>query len=127
MARHFEGINGVSSDFLKVLLQLKTITKKETHVATLAIVSDTSKSGEGLYTCQIIPTLNDENDKMISVYCVEGLTLQENDVVLILFLDNNFVQNLKQIRRGQKISKLQSQSETHSESYGIIINKVQIS
>lgn len=122
MADHNQaGLNGTSSDFLKVLLALEAKTMRDLHVASIAKVVDATTEP---YTCQLIPTFKDEKEKNIFAYCLEGITLENNDWVLILFTDRNFIRNLKQARLNQNISNIESQSELHSQTYGIIIGKI---
>ena len=121
MPEKFAGPQGNSSDFLKVLLALEAKTMRDTHVATIAKIVEL---GTTTHRCVVIPTLKDESEKFIYAYYLEDITLNVDDVVLILFTDRNFTQNLRQIDYNQKLSLLDSQSELHSQSYGIIIGKL---
>lgn len=115
------GIQGfASSDFIKVLLKLEEKTMKDLHVASVGKVVDANEP----YICQLIPTFNNEKEKNVQCYCLEGITPEVDDWVLILFTDRNFIRNLKQARNNQSISQIESQSELHSQSYGIIIGKI---
>lgn len=121
MPEKFKGPQGNSSDFLKVLLAVKDKAMRDTHVATIAKVIEL---GDMTHRCSIIPTLKDESEKFVQAYYLEGLELDVDDIVLILFTDRNFTQNLRQLHYNQKLSPLEGQSELHSQSYGIIIGKV---
>ena len=49
------------------------------------------------------------------------IEVKPNDVVVILFMDRNFIQNLKQIKGNQKLTSLQQNIDLHSDKFGIII------
>lgn len=118
---NFTGLQGNSSDFLKVLLKLYEKVMKELHVASVAKVID--NNGD-IYGCQLIPTFNNEPEKVVQAYCLENVEPSVDDWVLIVFTDRNFIKNLKQAKNNQNISAIESQSELHSQTYGIIIGKI---
>jgi hypothetical protein len=121
----FEGLQGNSSDFLKVLLALKKNIMRDLHVGTLATVVGINQT-DLTFSVKPFPLLNEESEKAISCISLQNLVseLAEGDVVLVNFLDRDFIQALKQIKLGQKPSAISKSSETHSESYGIIIGIV---
>jgi len=113
--------NVVTSDFLRVLLTLKQNIFRDLHVATVGIVTSSTLLEEGVttYTCNEMC-----NSKMqIDCYALEGLTLTQNDVVLILFVDNDFRQNYKRLKLGQQTIDMETKN-LHAMSYGIIIGKL---
>lgn len=112
--------NVVSSDFLRVLLTLKQNVMQDLHVATVAKITSIIQGEEVTsYTCNEIC-----NSKMqIDCYALDGLTLAQGDVVLILFVDNDFRQNYKRIKLGQVPQDMQT-TNLHTMSYGIIIGKL---
>lgn len=118
MSQKYQGTNNTSSDFLKVLLALKKNVFKDLKVAGLAQVKSIK---DDIFTVQPFPILSNELDKNIQCIAVSNLWVKEGDVVLLLYTDRNFIQNLKQVKLGQKLTPLKSDAELHSEKYGIII------
>lgn len=119
----YAGTQIVSSDFLRVLLTLKKNIMRDLKVATLGIVKGVDDVNQQV-TVQTFPLIENEMTKNIS--CVNGCpdTLQEKDIVLVLFLDRNFIQNLKQAKKNQARTELKENNDLHSEKYGIVISKI---
>lgn len=119
----FLGTKMVSSDFLRVLLALKENIMKDLKVATLAIVKSIDEKTQ---TCIVEPFPLLENEKNKNINCIINNSddLSIKDIVLVIFLDRNFLQNLGQIKNQQEKTNLKRNTELHSEKYGIIISKI---
>lgn len=113
----FTGPSSVTTDLLRVLLTLKENIFKDLKVATLAKVNSFDEEN---HSCVVtpFPLFEDEQQKTIS--CLNFLSVNTDDVVLILFLDRNFIQNLKQYLSQQQLSYLKDKT-LHSEKFGIVI------
>lgn len=110
------GNNVVSSDFLRVLLALKKNTMKDSNVADVAVVSSILSDK---ITCTLL-----SNSKAF-IYCekLQDLNVQVNDVVLIVFTNTDFRQNLNRIKNNQQ--PIDNSNEVlHSLNYGIIVGLV---
>lgn len=106
-------------DDLEVLLTLKRNIFKNLKVASLAQVKEV---GETTIKVSLFPVYSDESELTVDCYKLNNLELSKEDVVLVLFLDKNFIQNLKQIKNNQNKTNLDSNNiELHSLKYGIII------
>ena len=105
-----------SSDFLQVLLALKGNIMRDLNVADIAIVD----KDDGPIRCKLL------NNEEIKIECekLKGLTIAKDDLVLVLFTNSDFRNNLKQIRNNQKPQKTSSQS-LHNKNYGVIIGIIE--
>lgn len=119
-----DNINQFEDDFLEVLLVLKANIFRELNVATLGIVKEIK---DNTYVVNPFPTLNTENKETnIEVIKVSNVEININDVVVILFMDRNFIQNLNQLKNNQKLSQLSKNVVLHSKNFGIIIGKISL-
>lgn len=106
----------VTSDFLRVLLALKENIMKDLHVAEICKVTSVSDN-------QII--VNPINNLDFKIFCIslENIQVNINDIVIVLFTNNDFRKNLKRLK-----SNLNPQKDNtitlHSLEYGIIIAKL---
>ena len=117
----FNSINGNSSDFFKVLLALKANTMRDIHVATLGQVISYDSTSK-VATVKPFPLVQKEAEKLITCYTTKDVAT--NDIVVVLFTDRDFIQNLKQLKAGQQTSSINDISDLHSERYGIIIGTI---
>ena len=108
------GNKNVSSDFLRVLLALKSNVMKDLNVAELAIVNQIKND---TYYCSLI------NSSNITLNCIKlkNLQVQENDIVLVIFTNTDFRQNLKRIKSNQKTIDNVTNENLHNKSYAIIV------
>lgn len=105
------GNNTTQYDIISILLMVKSNIMKDTHVSDVAIVKST---GDKLL-CELLVT-----GETIECYCLSNLTVHEDDVVLLIFTDNDFRQNLFRLRNNQALQYTEGKS-LHSRSCGIII------
>ncbi len=104
---------------LQVLLSLKRNIMRELNVGSLGEVE---KIDNDIITVNLFPAYEETNELKIQCYKLKDLEIKEKDVVVILFLDLNFKQNLLQTRSNQIRSKLsKNNKEYHSKKFGIII------
>ena len=104
-----------SNDFLQLLLAVKRNTMKDTHVATLCVVSsidNTTKTAK----CR---RLNERNIDLICIVPYD-MTLQQGDVVCVIFTDDDVRINLSKIQNGSSYSDVDT-ANLHSLDCGIII------
>lgn len=149
----FGGLDSNQSGSLSTLTQLRKYILPMINVGTLGKVVTVDKI-KGIINVKPFPLLDSENQKNINCQCLcyrdikkvdvncpalggntedvniewEWKSLIEqievNDIVCIVFMDRNFVQNLKQSKLGSKLSNLNDEQKYHSDSYGIIIGIV---
>ena len=111
-----KGLN--KNDDLEVLLALKRNIFRELKVASLGQVKEIGET----YKVVLFPTYSDELEITIECFKLKNLELTTGDVVLVLFLDRNFIQNFKQIKNNQEKTKLDKKNvELHSQKYAIIV------
>lgn len=110
------GNNTVSSDFLRVLLALKSNIMKDCNVSEVCIVN---AKEDDVYLCSPI------NDRKTTVYChtLQNLDLRINDIVLVIFTNTDFRQNLKRFKANQQFVDISNDS-THSLNHGIVIGLI---
>lgn len=109
------------NDLLTVLLTVKSNILRDLKVASLGVVKEIEDNN---YIVKLFPLLQNENDKTILCFKLKDITIVKDDIVLILFTDRNFIQNLKQIKLNQTLTKLTENYDLHSHNYGIIIGKL---
>lgn len=120
MANDFrqEGYSFYEDDLMAVCTELKANIFRNLKVATLGKVISINNN---IIKCKPFPLIENETEKIIDCYSLNHLNLQKNDIVLILFIDRNFIQNLKQIKNDQKLTRLQQNVDLHSDKFGIVI------
>ena len=110
------GNNVISSDFLRVLLALKQNTMRDNNVAEVAQVT---KVASDTFICTLLANAN----TYVNCVKLQNLDIKKDDVVLIVFTNKDFRQNLSRIKNNQK--PIDNQAETlHSLSYGIVVGLV---
>lgn len=120
MAEPHSGRDTNDSDLMEVLMALKANIMRDLHVGTFAIVKKVDP-----VQVEFFPKIDGEEDKLVEVEC----TIQEvyvNDVVYVVFADRNFLPALRRLKKGQKMTTMQNDSDLHSEKYGIAIAKLSI-
>lgn len=115
-----QGNRGISkNDDLEVLLALKRNILRDLKVASLGIVKSIK---DNIIKVNLFPTYTNESEITIDCYCLKNLEVNKDNVVLVLFLDRNFIQNLNQKNNNQQLTKIDSKNiELHSLKYGVII------
>lgn len=123
----------VGSDFLRVLMALKTNIMKDINVCDIAIVK--SISDEGVY-CTMLnnsqttvlakvmsPLKTESNEETNTTDTTDSTTepqLQVNDIVVVLYTNTDFRQNLAKLSAGESTYDVDSTTR-HSKSFGVII------
>lgn len=110
------GNNVISSDFLRVLEALKGNINRNLNVAELAIIK--SKNEDGSYICSLLNSPN----TMLTSYSISNDEFSENEIVIILFINSDFRNNLKKYFSGQETQEV-LEKIYHSKDYGIILSK----
>lgn len=115
-----QGNRGISkNDDLEVLLALKRNILRDLKVASLGIVKSIK---DNIIKVNLFPTYTNESEITIDCYCLKSLEVNKDNVVLVLFLDRNFIQNLNQKNNNQQLTKIDSKNiELHSLKYGVVI------
>lgn len=115
-----QGNRGISkNDDLEVLLALKRNILRDLKVASLGIVKSIK---DNIIKVNLFPTYTKESEITIDCYCLKNLEVNKDNVVLVLFLDRNFIQNLNQKNNNQQFTKIDSKNiELHSLKYGVVI------
>ena len=111
-----------ASTLLDVLLILKDATKMDTHVATLAYVDSIYKPFNGVYSivkCRPIPLISEQTEYYNYAYLLnDGSDLSKNQIVMIVYMDNNFINSLDSITMKQTRTR---DLDCHSLTYGVIV------
>ena len=115
-----QGYRGISkNDDLEVLLALKRNILRDLKVASLGIVKSIK---DNIIKVNLFPTYTNESEITIDCYCLKNLEVNKDNVVLVLFLDRNFIQNLNQKNNNQQLTNIDSKNiELHSLKYGVVI------
>lgn len=118
----YRGIKTNQNDELEVLLALKRNIMNEFKTSSLGVVREV---GESKYKVALFPTYSNEVEITIDCFKLSNVVITKGDVVLVIFTDRNFIQNLNQLRNAQKITKLDYNNvELHTYKYAIIIGKI---
>lgn len=116
----------VSSDFLKVLLALKSNIMKDLHVATICKVNSIKvirdANNQALYTLYDCISINNANCFFIC-FALKDLDISINSYALVLFCDEDNLINYKRIKTNELIKDVTSENK-HSYSYGVIIGLI---
>lgn len=112
-------MNTGSTDFLKVLLALKTNIFRDLHVADIA--KATGRNADGSWTCTTL-----SNNSTIIAYPLESLAIAAGDLVCILFCDMTFADNVKLVTSGKLPKKVDDDNALHQMSTGVIIGRIWI-
>lgn len=133
LSRYFE------SQFTNIndlLISLKDTIGKDMKVASFAVVKSYNEK-EDIWSVTPFPLVKGESTK--NVQCTAALTTickinseeieitevcTVKDIVLILYCDRNFKQNLKQAKNKTTLTALNENSDLHSDKYGVIIKVV---
>lgn len=113
-----------AKSLLDVLLILKQKTMLDTHVATLAYLDNNVKTFNGKYgvwICRPFPLDENQNEYNIHAYYFssEGDNFVKDKIVLIVFTDRNFINNLESVTN---VPKETNDVLLHSLKYGIIVS-----
>ena len=104
-----------------VLDALKANIMRVLHCGSIGIITEIKQS---TIMCKLLPTSKGCTNNIVECYYVEPFTpYQVGDEVIILFMDDDFRTNQKQLDNNMNLSELLETSEKHSSSYGIIICK----
>lgn len=115
----YETINTEQPDLLSVLLALKENIMIELNVATIGKV----RSIEGQTAkVQLYPAIKNEQPQTIYSIISSNLDVNVNDIVVVLYLDRNFISALKKLKQNQNPSSISDDVILHSKEYGIIIS-----
>jgi len=118
-----------AATLLDVLLILKDKIALDIHVATMAYVvehtqkiknDDETTNKYGIIRCKPFPLDAKQEEYIIEAYYFteDGDDLQENNIVIILFMDRNFINDLKAIdNRPRQTNDLM----LHTIKYGVIM------
>lgn len=111
-----------ATTLLDVLLILKKVTMLDTHVATLAYVTEEEakwNGNHGTIKCKPFPLNKEQEEYTIQAYYFnQNSSFNEGDIVVILFMDRNFINNLSAVDKKPKQTK---DLTTHTYKFGIVI------
>ena len=110
-------INGLG----KVLDALKNNIMRNTHVATFGIVKETN---DDVAYVEFLPIIDKNNTTNVMCFNASPFALEVNDLVIVIFMDRNYRQNVKQYLADKALSELNIGDILHSMEYGVIISKV---
>lgn len=109
--------DNIDSSFLEVLLELKRAIMSQLNVASLGLVR---KVNSDSILVSLFPINTDEEDKPIECQS-PSFTPNVGDIVLILFLDKNFITNLRRMQRHDNTILKVNDIKFHTKDYGIAI------
>lgn len=110
------GNKSLENDLLQVFLVAEKKTMKDLNVAEVAIVN---KIDNNKYRC----TLINNSKTVLDCYCMDGVNVQEKDVVVVLFTNTDFRTNFKRLLSEAEVQNIESK-EYHSKNFAIIIGKL---
>lgn len=106
---------------LEVLLALKENIFKTLKVGSFGQVKSIDEENS-IAEVVLFPSYKNEIEVTIFATISTSISVKELDVVVVLFLDNNFKQSLKQTLKEQRRTGLDTKEITlHSINYGVII------
>lgn len=113
-----------AKSLLDVLLILKEVTMRDTHVATLAYLDSNLSSFNGKYgiwNCRPFPLYEGQDEYTIQGYyfSADGDNFTPNTIILIVFTDKNFINNLQVIENKPQQTK---DVNLHLLKYGVIVS-----
>lgn len=115
--------NQNSGDLLRILLALEKKIMRELKVASLAKVKQINNDNRVMV--EKFPLTEDESPVLNECYNnVKDLKI--DDIVIVLYMDRNFIQNLNQLKNNQNLTNSNKKDELHSNKYGIIISKLNL-
>ena len=106
------GRNSVSSDILEILLVLKENVMLSTNVAEVCKVIETSND---TIKCSILT-----NEEIITCVKLMNLEIAKNDIVLVIFTDSDFRQNLRKTKLGKMTTKTETKVR-HTRDFGVVV------
>lgn len=115
---------GQAKNLLDVLLILKDKTMQDTHVATLAYLEENIEKFNdkyGIWRCRPFPLETGQEAYSIQSYYFskDGDDFKPDSIVVILFTDSNFINNLNSINT---VPKPTNDTILHSIKYGVIVS-----
>lgn len=133
----YEGTKSTQGGLYDVIMALKQNIMKSLNVATLAQVQSIDEQNQ-IIKVKPFPLIEGESEKfiecyscMIPIYDNKSITwisllgqLNKKDVVLVVFLNRNSSQNLRQIKKSLNLTTLKENSELHSDKFGVIVGIV---
>lgn len=86
----------------------------------VAAVAKTESVTDGVAECSLL------NAKSARIKCVplSGLTVQANDIVLVVFTDTDYRVNLRKVKQGIQTQDIPDAKTRHSLNFGIIVGLV---
>lgn len=106
-------------DLIKLIYALKENVLKDCHVAGIYKVEAVHQEKDPVtYSCRSIT-----NNNVVVAYKLRDLPVLKNDLVLILYCDDDFRANYRRLGNNQPITDVNTK-EKHSLSYGVIIGQV---
>lgn len=110
-------------EFIDVLFALEERIMRKLQTSSLAIVTNLNSSAK---ICTVKPFPVDDVSQVCEIYCKYPPHLEKyllkNTIVILLYIDKDFRQNLAQIEKSGGINIMKTSSEVqHSDSYGMII------
>lgn len=114
MDKFYSGNKNASGNFMRVARSIKSSVGYDIHVAEVCRI--TSIVNNEYYCTTLTQGYN------VTATKLQGLSLSNNDIVLVIFTDTDFRINLNKLKHGGAINNMDS--ESHSMSYGIIIGKL---
>jgi len=112
-------ITNIDGSTLEILLELKRAIMKQLRVCSFALVKSVDEIKK---TAKVspFPLLEGEQEKNIEAYCLNDIPKQ-NDIVLLLFADRNFINTLKRMKKHNYNITATNDDKLHSEDFAIII------
>ena len=128
-----------ASDLLDVLLILKEVTMMDTRVATLAYLDENIQKYDGtcgIWRCKPFPLAEGQEDFTVQAYYFSKKgdepsedseeepseeDFKKGKIVVILFMDRNFISNLEAVDKNPKQT---TDLTLHSLKFGVILNSI---
>ena len=119
----FKGFNSTptSDDIMSLARAIIENTMRNLHVASIGVITEIKNNK---VKAKLIPTNQGEDEKEIEVANIYGLEVEKNDIILILFLDKDFKNNLEQLNRNEQYLVKNNNNELHHENFAIILGDI---
>ena len=108
----------------EILLLLRKSIMKDIHVSTLAFYSSTIEAytpekGYGIISARPFPLMENQDSYTISCYYLEEREFTFNQVLIVLYTDLIFAENLK---TDKSVSQKAKNQDVHTQMSGILVS-----
>lgn len=108
-----------------VLYELRDNIFRNIHVANIGIIKEIIKGDKiDRYRVEVVPLVKGESSIINECYAINGININKNDLVLIIYTDRINTLSISQYLDGASISRISTLSNLHNYVNAIIIGKI---